>query len=118
MRSPWSTNAVKTRMPDIASSVAHELDVHHGFNGHNPADIQMLCLTEEAGECAGAYRRWIGGARRSGSRRDFEEELADVVIVAYVLAHYTGTDLPSAIYQKLQKIYSRGWQENHEEGRL
>lgn len=50
-------------------------------------------MVEEAGEFAGAYRRWRGYARRPGSREAMEEELVDVVISSFFAADDYGIDL-------------------------
>jgi len=68
-------------------------------------------VAEEAGELVGAYRRWAGKARRTGTRRELEDEIADVLIVTAVFAERAGIDLDAAIAAKLAVIYSRGWQQ-------
>jgi NTP pyrophosphatase (non-canonical NTP hydrolase) len=80
-------------------------------NGFTSVDTQVLCLAEEAGEAVGAYRRWSGQARRSGTFEELRAELADVVITAYVLANFLDTDLDQAIESKMQKILTRGWRD-------
>ena len=77
----------------------------------NQLDVQALCVAEEAGELVGAYRRWAGKARRTGTRRDLEDEIADVLIVTACFAERAGIDLNEAIARKLTAIYSRGWRE-------
>jgi NTP pyrophosphatase (non-canonical NTP hydrolase) len=77
----------------------------------NALDVQALCIAEEAGELVGAYRRWAGKARRTGSRQEVEDEVADVLIVTAVFAERAGIDLHAAIARKLAVIYSRGWQQ-------
>ncbi len=54
---------------------------------------QILNLAEEAGEFVGAYRRWTGRARRTGTEQEAQAELADVVITAYVTAASMGGTL-------------------------
>lgn len=73
---------------------------------------QGLSLAEEAGEAVGALRRYLGVARRSGTLGELEGELADVVLAAYMLAHYVGSDLDTAILRKAEKIFTRGWRED------
>lgn len=80
-------------------------------NGLGTADGQVLALAEEAGEFVGAYRRWTGRARRNDDRAHVEEELADVVITAYVTAAVLTIDLDQAIARKTVEIFSRGWTE-------
>lgn len=98
-------------MRGAARAIRENLDEHHGYNGHDPATAQVLGLAEEAGEFVGAYRRWIGAARRSGTFDDVRAELADVVIVAYVTAEYLDIDLDEAITTKLATVFSRGWKD-------
>src|SRR5581483_4201565 len=56
----------------------------------NQLDVQALCVAEEAGDLVGAYRRWAGKARRTGTRRDLEDEVADVLIVTACFAERAG----------------------------
>lgn len=93
----------------IAARIAANLERH--FPTDELPAAQFLCLAEEAGEAVGAYRRWSGRARRGDTHDHVMEELADVVIVAYVAAHYVGGDLDGAIDRKLGGVFSRGWRE-------
>jgi NTP pyrophosphatase (non-canonical NTP hydrolase) len=72
---------------------------------------QVLCVAEEAGEFVGAYRRFVGMARRNGPFSDVQNELADVVIAAYTAAEALGIDLEMAIDEKLGVVMTRGWKE-------
>lgn len=81
-----------------------------------PLDTRMLLVQEEAGELAGAYRRWSGRARRNGTLGEVEEEVADVLISTAAFAEMMGINIAAAVEGKLSVIYSRGWQEGHEEG--
>jgi NTP pyrophosphatase (non-canonical NTP hydrolase) len=74
-----------------------------------------LCLVEEAGEFAGAMRRLMNLARRQGTIREAEDELADTVISAYVAAEVYGFDLTAAIERKWEAIFSRGFKQWDEE---
>ena len=78
----------------------------------NALDVQALCVAEEAGELVGAYRRWAGKARRTGTRRELEDEIADVLIVTACFAERAGIDLHAAIAAKLAVIYTRGWRQD------
>lgn len=77
----------------------------------NQLDVQALCVAEEAGELVAAYRRWAGKARRPGTLRELEDEVADLLIVTAVFAERAGIDLYEAIDRKLAVIYTRGWRE-------
>jgi NTP pyrophosphatase (non-canonical NTP hydrolase) len=83
-----------------------------GITDANQLDVQALCVAEEAGELVGAYRRWAGKARRTGTRRELEDEIADVLIVTACFAERAGIDLDAAITAKLAVIYTRGWRED------
>lgn len=98
--------------PAMNARVAEELAGHLRDAGFNRAEGQVLMLVEEAGEFAAAYRRWTGMARRSGTFDDVSAELADVVIGAWVVADFLNVDLNTAIRDKLQVIFSRGWRES------
>ena len=78
---------------------------------HTARLVTTLSIAEEAGELVGAVRRYLGHARRSGDIEDIEQELADIVITAFVMAELFDIDLPAAIDGKLGVIYSRGWKE-------
>jgi NTP pyrophosphatase (non-canonical NTP hydrolase) len=82
-----------------------------GFDKAEAPTRQVLNLAEEVGEFVGAYRRWKGMARRTGTFDDVATELADVVITAYVTATELGIDLDRQIRDKVEVIYSRGWHE-------
>jgi NTP pyrophosphatase (non-canonical NTP hydrolase) len=98
----------------IASALEHNLALNRRPNitDENQTDVQALCVAEEAGELVGAYRRWSGRARRSGSFEDVASEIADVLIVTAVFAERVGVDIDHAVAEKLKVIYNRGWQED------
>ena len=60
-------------------------------------------MAEEAGELIGAYRRWAGKARRTGTRRELEDEIADVLIVTACFAERAGIDLDAAIARQARR---------------
>jgi NTP pyrophosphatase (non-canonical NTP hydrolase) len=100
----------------MATSVEHLADtivdmVREEFPGINVGYAQVLGVAEEAGEFVGAFRRWAGLARRTGTRDDMELELADVVIFAYSAAKALDIDLADAINRKAEIIMSRGWKD-------
>ena len=94
-------------------NIAHEINIalQESFNNPNREEHQVLCLAEEIGEFVGAYRRYIGGARRDGPWSDVVEELADIVITSWVLADMLKIDLEQAMSDKLTIIFNRGWKE-------
>lgn len=98
----------------IARGLSGSLRDHRreGITDQNALDVQMMCICEEAGELAGAYRRWTGRARRTGEFRDVEDELADVLIVTAVFADRLGVSIEEVIMRKLDVIYQRGWRED------
>ena len=94
-----------TTTPDIAQ-MAHDFVAAGGTNDA-PVIAQVLCMVEEAGECAAAYRRFAGHARRSGTEDEFLSELADVVIAAYVLARCADLDLDGVVQDKFRRLMER-----------
>jgi len=70
-----------------------------------------MCVAEEAGEFVGAWRRYYGWARRSGTKGDMASELADLIIVTFIAAEVTDIDVMAALESKLEKIYTRGWKD-------
>ena len=103
---------IRTHLPALAADMARCLGEEFPAPPHEMKMRQGLALAEEAGETVGALRRYLGLARRPGSLIELEDEIADVVFTAYLLAHYTGSDLDVAIHRKAEKIFSRGWRES------
>lgn len=97
-------------LPVLAERIADALRAN-GFPKVGAVQRQVLGLAEEVGEFVGAYRRWSGQARRSGTAQDMHAELADVVITAYVTAHELDMDLNAAIAEKAAVVFARGWRE-------
>ena len=83
----------------------------NGFDPASAVNRQVLGLAEEAGEFVGAYRRWSGQARRTGTAAEMNAELADVIITAFVTAHELGVDIQAVIAAKLDVIHTRGRRE-------
>lgn len=98
---------LKHAAEDIYMGVREKL----GLDRQDMQIAQVLCVAEEAGEFVGAYRRWVGMARRNGPIEDVQAELADVVISAYCAAEALEFDLDSAIAEKLGVVMTRGWKE-------
>lgn len=67
----------------------------------------VLAVAEEAGEFVGAYRRWIGEARRSGTFAEVEDELADVILAAWSTAVSLHMDLPAVLVRKGRVVLDR-----------
>ena len=112
-----TANTARTSRPadlrQIARCLQADLAAHRrpAITDANALDVQALCVAEEAGELVGAYRRYAGKARRTGTRRELEDEIADVLITTACFAERAGIDLDAAIATKLAVIYSRGWQQ-------
>ncbi|MBO2456583.1 MazG nucleotide pyrophosphohydrolase domain-containing protein [Actinomadura violacea] len=100
---------VPADLTGLAAVVAENIRRH--FPAEEERHRQVLALAEEVGEFVGAYRRWAGMARRTGDFSDVREELADVVITAYVTAHVLDIDLETAWRAKARHILSRGWRD-------
>lgn len=95
--------------PEIAAKVA-EVTGNKTYSNENVLS-QLGKLTEETGEAFGSYLRANGFSRRSGSWDEHQEELADVVITAYVVAACEEFDLDAAIEKKLGVVMTRGWKD-------
>jgi NTP pyrophosphatase (non-canonical NTP hydrolase) len=79
--------------------------------GPDLSNQQVIALAEEVGEFVGAFRRFKGMARRNGSFAEMAEELADVIIAAFITAVVLDINLPAEINYKLDLIFSRGMRE-------
>lgn len=97
-------------MPQVAAEILARLR-DAGFPAEGSQNRQVLALAEETGEFVGAYRRWSGQARRTGTFEEMRAELADVVICAWLTAAELGIDLEAAIGDKLEVIFERGWRD-------
>lgn len=80
-----------------------------GFDLENP-DKKLIMLTEEVGELAKAIRKTVG-MKFDGdtSKKDVEEELADVQIVLIGLASLLGIDMAEAVNKKENENRKRNW---------
>lgn len=97
-----------------ASLLVHEVR-KSGRYDNNPAmerNRHALCLAEEAGEVIGAYRRYTGQARRSGTREELEDELTDLILNAFGLAYLLDADPDVFMERKLGVQFERFWNES------
>lgn len=110
---PAARRKGKMNLAEATKRLSTDLSMNRrlSLTDENALDVQAICVAEEAGELLGAYRRWAGKARRTGSFSDVEDEIADVLIVTAVFAAQLGVDIDKAVENKLQIIYSRGWKE-------
>ena len=83
----------------------------HETYDYVPDWAQMLCVVEEAGEFAGAYRRYTDHARRPGSFQEVSDEWADLVIAAFGMAARLGIDADAALAAKWEVITTRGYRD-------
>lgn len=95
---------------DYADVIRRALWDH--FPREEERNRQVMCMGEEVGEFIGAARRFMGMARRDGTFEEMAEELAGVVITAYVTAEVFNVKLPEEIERKLNTILSRGYKES------
>lgn len=95
--------------PEIAAKVAEVTNLKTFSNEFILS--QLGKLTEETGEAFGSYLRANGFARRRGTFEEHQEEVADVVITAYVIASSEEFDLDAAIAKKLEHVMTRGWKD-------
>lgn len=90
--------------------VAHyaDIDLEATLTTVAPACEQPYRL---AGKAMKAGRRYLGIARRSGSREALGLALARVVLSVRAVAIAEGIDLEKAIADKLNIVFTRGWRE-------
>lgn len=102
------------RLDSTIGALVRQLREHamQGATAQEFLDSQAIDVCEEAGELAGAYRRWRGFARRDGSTGQVISEAADVIIAAGVFLHLFCPDpdiIDKALSHKLATVFSRGW---------
>jgi NTP pyrophosphatase (non-canonical NTP hydrolase) len=95
----------------IADQLNKELDANLRDGEPSPLELHALQVAEEAGEAVGAYRRYSGTARRSGTLGELAKELADVLISTACFARRAGLSTEDIVGEKLTEIYARGWKE-------
>jgi NTP pyrophosphatase (non-canonical NTP hydrolase) len=114
--SPWLGLATGTLrdLEDLAHASWRAIARAYSIDPEDPAFLMHLAakVGEESGEVLGAYLRATGWARRPGSFDDLDEELADVVISAFLVAISNGRNLPAAIERKAEKVFARGWRQD------
>ena len=74
-----------------------------------PAWRFVTGVAEEAGEFVGAFNRFSGTSRRTGTKDEMAKELADVVLTAYMAADVLGIDLDAVVAEKAEIMRNRGW---------
>jgi NTP pyrophosphatase (non-canonical NTP hydrolase) len=98
------------------ASITPYLVAHYA---HIDLDAVMLGVTaevfdqpyREAGKAMKAGRRFLGIARRTGTKEELAVALARVSISVQFVAQFQGINLEQAIADKLNVIFSRGWRE-------
>lgn len=112
---PLYKNVEFRRRPllEVAKVIVEKLR-ENGYTTEDQPHRQALALAGECGEFVEAYRRYTGQARRTDTLEHVIEELADVIITAYVTAAEKGWDLDSAIQRKLAILFTRGWREGND----
>lgn len=98
-------------LPAQAAVLAECLQ-RNGFDPTRAIERNVIKLGEEAGEVAGAYLRCTGQARRTGTTAELHEEVADVILTVFSLAHHLDMDLNAVLAAKLRTIHTRGYRDN------
>jgi NTP pyrophosphatase (non-canonical NTP hydrolase) len=81
--------------------------------GHMPDWYHMFKLWEESGEVPRQYLIWQGLHRHGRTAESkFAEELADVVITTFAIAHTFGIDLDEAIQSKHTILMTRAMRDD------
>jgi NTP pyrophosphatase (non-canonical NTP hydrolase) len=97
------------RIARIREEIAAEFDSVPGDREETLR--QIIAVAEESGEFVGAARRYYNMARRSGTFEEMAQELADLVITAFIFAEIADIDLGAEIETKLDIIEMRGYRE-------
>lgn len=82
---------------ELTSSILAFRDARDWSQFHNPKDL-ALALSIEASEL---NERFLWKSPDEADRAGVQEELADVLIYALLLAHHYEIDIPEAIREKL-----------------
>ncbi len=98
-------------LPGAGRRVVEGLRACGAFEAASEPTRQALALAEETGEFVGAYRRWSGQARRTGTREEMEDELVDVIVTAFATAVVLEIDIEVALERKLYVIFHREWKD-------
>ncbi len=96
-------------LPTVGERVMQGIRDSGHFEGMSERNRQVLAIAEECGEFVGAFRRWSGQARRTGTWQQMEDELADIIITAFATAYVFDMDIAVIIERKLGVIFHRGW---------
>jgi NTP pyrophosphatase (non-canonical NTP hydrolase) len=86
------------------------LERHKVAQGDEAISLQLLKISEEAGEAAGAWIGALGQNPRKGVthlRSDVADELADVVLTALVAIESLGFDPEEVVTACAEKVLSR-----------
>jgi len=100
-------NQLMLFMDDLAEEIAFH--AQQGASDDEWRDAQAMKVVEEAGEFIGAYGRWRGFSRRSGSMAQLTEEPADVVIASLLMFAVLDKDAQMYVKAKLFKVITRGY---------
>jgi NTP pyrophosphatase (non-canonical NTP hydrolase) len=103
------TNFINRHLTELATFIVEQARL---VNAGGTPEAAWMALAEETGEFIGAMRRWRGLARRNGTEREAQDELADVIISAYCVASVMGWDADEIVTRKLEKTMTRGWKES------
>jgi NTP pyrophosphatase (non-canonical NTP hydrolase) len=85
--------------------------IRGSFGARTPDWRFVTGVAEEAGEFVGAYNRFSGTSRRTGTKEEMAKELADVVLTAYMAADVLGIDLDHMVAIKAEIMRNRGWRD-------
>ncbi len=105
-------NTICRRTPvDLLQKYVHKAVIKRGFDQETPRDI-LLLMVEEVGELAKAVRKFSGlkvDLKKTSTRGNIEEEMADVFIYLLDLANSCDVDLFAAFLRKEVENDKRSW---------
>lgn len=93
----------------IARLAAHNVAKIREVFHDQPAWRFVTGVAEEAGEFVGAFNKWSGTSRQTGTQDEMAKELADVILTAYMAAEVLGINLDEWVQRKAAIMNERGW---------
>lgn len=97
------------KLQDLTQNLSRILDFYsERFSIERSSDWYLLKIQEELGELTAAYLKLSGRARaqdvdKQQLRKNFEDEVADVIAMTLLFAKNEGVDVEKALQQKWYK---------------
>lgn len=101
--------AIITTTPELITDGLADIRACAAYVSDGPTHLQVLKLSEEAGEAAAAYIGWTGNPRpgKESTRDDFIKEVCDVALTAMVALENIGEDSRQRIAERAADVRRR-----------